>query len=121
MPAASDLDRGWSLAKAVSLSVAVGIRPCSGAILALLASSALGIYWAGVISTFAMAVGVAITVSIIAVLAVTARNVAFRLTGGNARWMDRTAFVMRLAGGLFIAALGGLLFINALNNPMSFS
>ncbi len=121
MPGAQDVDQDWSPAKAFSLAFAVGIRPCSGAILALLASSALGIYWAGIASTFAMAVGVAITVSLIAVLAVTARNVAFKLSGGNAIWLDRTAFGLKLAGGLFITVLGTVLFWNALNNPMSFT
>ena len=85
----------------------------------MLASSALGIYWAGVISTFAMALGVAITVSLIAIMAVTARNVAFRLAGDNTLWLDRTALGLKLAGGLFIAVLGSVLFWNALNNPMS--
>jgi ABC-type nickel/cobalt efflux system permease component RcnA len=121
MPGARDVDDNWSLARAFSLSFAVGIRPCSGAILALLASSALGIYWAGIVSTFAMAIGVAITVSLIAMLAVSARKVAFHVAGGNTRWLDRTAFGLRLAGGLFIAILGTVLFLNALNNPISFS
>ena len=121
MPGAHDVDENWSLTKALSLSVAVGIRPCSGAILALLASSALGIYWAGIVSTFAMAIGVAITVSIIAMLAVSARKVAFRITGGNTLWLDRTAFGLKLAGGLFITGLGIILFLNALDNPLSFT
>ncbi len=121
LPSAAEVDREWSPMRAISLAVAVGIRPCSGAILALLASSALGIYWAGVVSTFAMALGVAITVSVIAVMAVSVRNVAFRLAGDNTIWLDRTAFGLKLAGGLFIATLGTLLFLNALDNPMSFS
>lgn len=117
MPGARDVTGNWSLTKAFSLAFAVGIRPCSGAILALLASSALGIYWAGIASTFAMAVGVAITVSVIAGLAVTSRDMALRLAGDNTRWLDRTAFGLKLAAGVFIAGLGSVLFWNALTNP----
>jgi len=76
----------------------------------LLFSSALGLYWAGIAATLAMALGTAITVSIIASLAVKSRDTALRYTGHNAVWLDRTAFGLKFLGGLFIASLGGLLF-----------
>jgi nickel/cobalt transporter (NicO) family protein len=63
MPAAKAVAGEWSLTKAVSLAFAVGLRPCTGAILVLLLSSAMGLYWAGIASTLAMAVGTALTVS----------------------------------------------------------
>ncbi|GGP25253.1 nickel/cobalt transporter [Silvimonas amylolytica] len=44
---------------------AVGLRPCTGAILVLIFCLANGIFLTGVVSTFAMAAGVAITVSLI--------------------------------------------------------
>jgi ABC-type nickel/cobalt efflux system permease component RcnA len=44
---------------------AVGLRPCTGAILVLIFCLANGIFLTGVLSTFAMAAGVAITVSLI--------------------------------------------------------
>ncbi len=42
LPAAAALRGDWSLAKAFSLSFAVGIRPCTGAILVLIAAYGLG-------------------------------------------------------------------------------
>lgn len=110
MPSASELDQPVSLWKAVGIAFAVGIRPCTGGILVLLFSSALGLYWAGVAATFVMALGTAITVSIIASLAVKSRDMALRYSGHNAVWLDRTAFGLKLTGGLFIACVGGLLF-----------
>lgn len=110
MPAAAAVAGDWSAAKAVSIAFAVGLRPCTGAILALLFSSAIGLYWAGIASTFAMAVGTAITVSVIAVLAVSSRRLALTLAGRDSRWLSRTAFALKLAGGLVIAGVGGLLF-----------
>ena len=110
MPAARDLDGAWSLKRAFAIAFAVGIRPCSGAILALLASSAIGIYWAGIASTVVMAIGTAITVSAIACIAVTSRNLAMKLAGSSSKLLERTAFALKLFGGAFIAAVGGLLF-----------
>ena len=110
MPAAEAVAGEWSLTKAVSLAFAVGLRPCTGAILVLLLSSAMGLYWAGVASTLAMAVGTGLTVSVIAVLAVTSRRLALRLAGRDSLWLSRTAVGLKLAGGLVIASLGGLLF-----------
>ncbi|NNE23480.1 MAG: nickel/cobalt transporter [Rhizobiales bacterium] len=119
MPSASDLNGAWSLKRAFAIAFAVGIRPCSGAILALLASSAIGIYWAGIASTVVMAVGTAITVSLIACIAVSSRNLAMKLAGNSSAWLERTAFALKFFGGLFIAAVGGLLFWATLTGSAS--
>ncbi len=55
---------------------AVGLRPCSGALIVLTFALLNGLYVGGIISVFAMALGTAITVSTLATLAVTAKNVA---------------------------------------------
>jgi nickel/cobalt transporter (NicO) family protein len=114
VPTPSAVTGDWSLRRALSISFAVGIRPCTGALLVLLFSSAAGLYWAGVISTFVMAFGTAITVSIIATLAVGSRHAALALVGGNSAWLDRTGFTLRLGSGLVVASLGLLLFWAAL-------
>jgi nickel/cobalt transporter (NicO) family protein len=62
---------------------AVGIRPCSGAILVLVFALAQGLFWAGVAATFVMGLGTAITVATIAVVAVSARGLAQRLSGAT--------------------------------------
>ena len=59
--------------------VAVGLRPCSGAIIGLVLALAQGLFWIGGASTFVMGLGTAITVSVIATLAVGARGLAGRL------------------------------------------
>jgi nickel/cobalt transporter (NicO) family protein len=63
--------------------VAVGLRPCSGAILVLVFSLAQGLFWAGVVATFVMGIGTAITVATIAVIAVSAKDMARRLSGAS--------------------------------------
>jgi nickel/cobalt exporter len=67
---------GWK--RGLSAIVAVGLRPCSGAILVLVFALAQGLFWAGVAATFIMGIGTAITVAAIAALAVGARGLAQR-------------------------------------------
>ena len=62
---------------------AVGMRPCSGAILVLVFSLAQGLFWAGIAATFVMGLGTAITVATIAVIAVSAKGLARRLSAGR--------------------------------------
>jgi nickel/cobalt transporter (NicO) family protein len=113
-PQAEQLNGEWSLAKAFSLAFAVGIRPCTGAILVLVFANALGLYWAGIASTFAMAAGTFMTVAAIAALTVYAKRLALRLAAGNAGWVDKAGFALRMGGGLVIAILGAILFLGSL-------
>ena len=106
----------WSLAKALSLAFAVGIRPCLGSILVLILANSLGIYWAGVTSTLVMALGTFLTVSAIAAMAVYSKKLAMRLAARDEKWLSRFAFALRLGGGLAIACFGGLLFWGSLGS-----
>jgi len=116
LPGAREVKGRWSLAKAFSLAFAVGIRPCTGAILVLIFANALGLYWAGVASTIAMAVGTFLTVSVIATIAVYSKKFAMKLAARDDRWLNWTAFGLRLGGGAAIAGLGALLFLGSLGS-----
>jgi len=72
---------GWQ--RGLGAIFAVGLRPCSGAILVLVFALAQGLFWAGIAATFVMGLGTAITVATIAVLAVSAKDLARRLSGGS--------------------------------------
>ena len=72
---------GWQ--RGLGAIFAVGMRPCSGAILVLVFSLAQGLFWAGIAATFVMGLGTAITVATIAVVAVSAKGLARRLSAGN--------------------------------------
>jgi nickel/cobalt transporter (NicO) family protein len=115
LPSPRELSKDWSLARAMSVSLAVGIRPCTGAILALLFANAVGVYWAGIAATFVMAIGTALTVSAIAIIAVLSKTTALSIIRGRQAWLDWTAFALRLAGGLLITFLGATLFLGSLN------
>ncbi|MEQ4531664.1 MAG: nickel/cobalt transporter, partial [Mixta sp.] len=68
---------GWKTSLLVVLSM--GLRPCSGAIMMLLFSRVIGVYGWGVIGALAMALGTALTVSVMALLVQSARALAIRL------------------------------------------
>ncbi len=72
---------GWR--RGLGTIFAVGLRPCSGAILVLVFSLAQGLFWAGIAATFLMGLGTAITVATIAVVAVSAKGLAKRLSAGR--------------------------------------
>jgi nickel/cobalt exporter len=100
---------GWQ--RGLGAIFAVGLRPCSGAILVLVFALAQGLFWAGIVATFVMGLGTAITVATIAVLAVSARGLTQRLSGGSD---GRATLVMRgiefSAAGLVLLLGLGLLF-----------
>jgi len=72
---------GWR--RGFGAVLTVGIRPCSGAILVLVFALAQGLFWAGVAATFVMGLGTAIAVATIAVIAVSAKGLARRMTAGR--------------------------------------
>ena len=96
LPAAAELQGDWSWRRALALAFAVGVRPCTGAILVLVFAIGQGLLWAGVLSTFAMALGTAITVSVLAASAVGFRELAARLAGGGGTPSGPTACRWRL-------------------------
>jgi nickel/cobalt exporter len=80
MPDPRTLGDSFSWRDATLTVMAAGARPCSGAILVLVFALAQGVFYAGVLATFAMALGTAITTGALAALAVLAKGVALRLT-----------------------------------------
>ena len=100
---------------ATAAVLSVGLRPCSGALIVLVFALAQGIFWAGVASTFLMALGTAVTVAALAVLAVTAKDLAARWAGADGTRSTRVLVGLELLGALAITALGAVLLLGALS------
>ncbi|MBK3660806.1 nickel/cobalt transporter [Bradyrhizobium diazoefficiens] len=100
---------GWR--RGFGAILTVGIRPCSGAILVLVFALAQGLLWAGIAATVLMGLGTAITVAAIAIVAVSAKDIAGRLSagrdGGGALFMRGIEFA---AAALVLLFGAGLLF-----------
>ena len=117
VPPPSALQGAWSWREAWALALSIGVRPCTGAILVLIFASSIGLFWAGVFATFAMAVGTAITISALAAIAVSSRNLAARVAGADSLWGNRIVVGAGIAGALLVTLLGAAGFIAALGGP----
>jgi nickel/cobalt transporter (NicO) family protein len=98
---------GWR--RGLSAIVAVGLRPCSGAIIVLVFALAQGLFWAGVASTLIMGLGTAITVTAIATLAVAAKSVAKRFATTRAGYGTLALRGIEVGAALLILMFGSLL------------
>ena len=98
---------GWR--RGLAAIVAVGLRPCSGAILVLVFALAQGLFWAGVAATLVMGLGTAVTVAAIASLAVGARSAAARLAGARSGYGELALRGIETAAAALVLAFGVLL------------
>jgi nickel/cobalt transporter (NicO) family protein len=98
---------GWR--RGFSAVVAVGARPCSGAIIVLVFALAQGLFWAGVVSTFIMGLGTAITVAAIACIAVSAKSWAARFAETRSGYGVLAMRGIEVGAAVVIIAFGTLL------------
>lgn len=63
--------RGMALAV-----ISMGLRPCSGALIVLVFALSQKVFWAGVLSAYAMGLGTGLTIAILALLATYARSLS---------------------------------------------
>jgi len=96
-------DFNWRSAWAAVASV--GLRPCTGALIVLSFAFLNGLWVAGVVSVLAMAVGTALTVSLLAVLAVSAKNVAVGFAGGG-RMGNAIHAAIEIGGAALVFLIG---------------
>lgn len=87
---------------------AVGIRPCSGALIVLSFALLNGLWLGGLLSVLAMSIGTAITVSALATIAVTAKNWAVYFAG-DGRMGNRIHSIVEIGGAAFVFLFGLLL------------
>ena len=117
MPAPKDLDGELSWRKALTIAFSVGVRPCSGAMILMIFALSQGMLWAGIFATFAMALGTAITVSVLAALAVGSKELATRLAGPESSWADRIGLAAGFTGSALVMLMGATFFIATLASP----
>lgn len=89
--------------------VAVGLRPCSGAIIVLIFALAQDLFWTGVGATLIMALGTAVTVAAIATVTVGARRAASRIAESQAGTGMLIMRAIEIGASALIVAFGALL------------
>ena len=106
------------LLKAWSTILAVGIRPCSGAIIVLVFALSQGLFAVGIAATFVMALGTGLTVAALAALAVSAKGLALRLAGTQSRFAAGLLRTIEVGGGVVVLLFGILLLGGALQGGL---
>lgn len=99
------LTKPLTLRSAWAAIASVGFRPCSGALVVLVFAASQGLFMIGVVSTFAMALGTAITVTLLATMAISAKSMAsaYLDRGGEVGWVFKA---IELGGASFVLLLG---------------
>jgi ABC-type nickel/cobalt efflux system permease component RcnA len=93
--------------KASTAIAAVGFRPCTGALIVLVFALSQGIYMAGVLSAFVMAIGTGVTVASLTLAAVTARSAAMRLArSGRGETAARVGQLIEAAAAIVVLLFG---------------
>jgi nickel/cobalt exporter len=98
---------GWQ--RGLAAVVAVGLRPCSGAIIVLIFALAQDLFWTGVGATLIMGLGTAATVAAIATIAVSARGLANRIARTRAGLGMLTMRAIEVGCAALIVVFGILL------------
>ena len=114
MPSPQQVESVGSLRDMAALVLSVGLRPCTGALIVLTFAFLNGLWLAGLVSVVAMAFGTAITVSLLATMAVTAKNAALRYSGST-MLSGPVSHGIEIGGALLIIAMGVMLLGGALS------
>lgn len=103
-----------SLREQLGVVLAVGLRPCSGALVVLVFALSQGLLAAGIAAVFLMGVGTAITVAALATIAVTAKGLASRIGGVDNPLTAAVVWWVELLAAVAVLAFGVLLLIASL-------
>ncbi|MFH0255920.1 nickel/cobalt transporter [Vibrio rumoiensis] len=106
---AEDINQATNLKQYITIILGIGMRPCTGAIMVLLFSHIMGLYWLGVVSSFLMGVGTAITISTIALLTISGKKIINIYRKPNKLNTRYISLVAKLLAGLLLITIGLLL------------
>ncbi len=113
MPTPEQVSGQLNLRKAWGAIVAIGLRPCSGAILVLVFALSQQFFIAGVAAALAMGLGTGLTVATLAMLSLTAGRMAQAAGGGQQRQWGRVIGATLQGVASMAVLLFGLLLLTA--------
>lgn len=111
MPDPAQISGKLNWRKAWGAIVAIGLRPCSGAILVLVFALSQQFFVAGVAAALAMGLGTGLTVATLAMMSLTAGRMAEAAGGGQGRqWGQAIGTTLQGAASIAVLVFGVLLF-----------
>ena len=115
MPDPQQMESGNDWRARLMIVLSMGMRPCSGAIMVLLFSKVVGVFSWGVVSALAMAAGTSITISSLALLVHSFRQMAVRLSGNKAPvlWRQVGWTTLAFAGGAILVTAAVVMWVSA--------
>ncbi|MEZ6874975.1 nickel/cobalt transporter [Enterobacter sp. KBR-315C3_2022] len=115
LPTQEQLQSGDDWRARTMIVLSMGMRPCSGAIMVLLFSKVIGVFGWGMLSALAMAAGTSLTISSLAVLVHSFRQLAVRLSGTKTPvlWKQVGWTTLALAGGVILLVAAVTMWISA--------
>jgi nickel/cobalt transporter (NicO) family protein len=102
-----------SLKHGLVTAIATGLVPCPGAALILVFALTQQILWAGLLAMTAVALGMGLTTTAFACLAITSRSLVLGLTARNQALFTAAHRLLAIAGAGAIMAVGLVLFVGA--------
>jgi len=106
----ADLRGSWR--DIIGVVLAVGLRPCSGALVVLVFALSQGVLLAGISAAYLMALGTALTVAALASLAIVIKDGGLRLAGGStAALAGHVVWWVELAGAFAVLGFGVILLL----------
>ena len=115
------INKASSVKEYLAIILSIGLRPCTGAVMVLLFSNVLGVYWLGMLSAFVMAIGTALTASTIAIMTITGKKIiqhyitlgkALESKSSEYSSVQKRALIgpsIQLVGGILLMLMGVLL------------
>ncbi|EGT4256406.1 nickel/cobalt transporter [Citrobacter amalonaticus] len=115
LPDPDQLNRDDDWRARLMIILSMGMRPCSGAIMVLLFSKVIGVFYWGIASALAMAAGTSLTITSLALLVHSFRTLAVRLGGHTAPalWRQIGWSTLALAGGAILVVAAVVMWMSA--------
>lgn len=120
-PGRHQIEQPLKVRHSAIIVLSIGLRPCTGALLVLGVSYALGVKAAGICAVLAMSLGTAAAVSGLATATTYARNGLLRLFGRISGYSSAATWffaLARIGGGIFLLVLGASLLSHGLNSTV---
>lgn len=101
----------------IPLAVSIGLVPCEGAMIILSFANITDAFVVGLVSVFAMSLGMAITIMGIAFLTIAGKRTTLKVLPSQGKAIAVAALVFRFGGTVAVITLGILLFISSFTAP----
>jgi len=109
----SQSQAGSNIKELVTLSLATGIVPCPGAAIILTFALTIGIIFQGYLAMLAIALGMGLTTTFFALLALGTRSTLLKLSQKKIQLFSCLYYILSFAGAFFILVFGAVMLIGA--------